>query len=292
MVFKSIDFINMKDKGKDKAQPKSFTLLHTSECLKLDKTKVNFCKYPIFASSHKQLPILAELLDYFGDSQRRQFHLLKLAVKVHPFPNSHLYNLDKIFSVKAVENGEELQEMEVPMREGEPMTIFVRVNIPELEVSTDISGTLQLQVDDLSPLVLPIMSRGEVPQVICLKELEDKRSGTKIIKIPSKGTMKIPFKNLSNINFSFEVKIVGRDADKPDADGVRINVQNQLPPEDKSKNKDPSLRVDANSAFCVHLDLEMLRKDNPIRVARRILVLQVQGTRLLFPFPLEIIITN
>lgn len=36
----------------------------------------------------------------------------------------------------------------------------------------------------------------------------------------------------------------------------------------------------------------MLRKDNPIRVARRILVLQVQGTKLLFPFPLEIIITN
>lgn len=67
--------------------------------------------------------------------------------------------------------------------------------------------------------------------------------------------MKIPFKNLSNINFSFEVKIVGRDVDKPDSDGVRINVQNQLPPEDKAKGKDPSLRVDANSAFCVHLDL-------------------------------------
>lgn len=79
-------------------------------------------------------------------------------------------------------------------------------------------------------MVLPILSRGEVPQIVCLKELEDKRSGTKIIKIPSKGTMKIPFKNLSNINFSFEVKIVGRDAEKPDSDGVRINVQNQLPP--------------------------------------------------------------
>ena len=58
-------------------------------------------------------------------------------------------------------------------------------------------------MDELSPLVLPIQSRGEVPQIICLKELEDKRSGTKIIKIPSKGTMKIPFKNNSNINFSF-----------------------------------------------------------------------------------------
>ena len=172
------------------------------------------------------------------------------------------------------------------------MTIFVRANIPELQISTDISGTLQLQVDELSPLVLPIQSRGEVPQIICLKELEDKRSGTKIIKIPSKGTMKIPFKNNSNINFSFQVKIVGKEIDKPDADGVRVNVLLNQPPEEKSKGKDPSLRVDANSTFCVHLDLQMLKKDNPIRIARRILVLQVQGTRLLFPFPLEIIITG
>ena len=130
------------------------------------------------------------------------------------------------------------------MKDGEPMNIFVKVLIPELEISTDISGTLTLQVDDLSPLVLPIQSRGEVPQIICLKELEDKKTGTKIIKIPSKGTMKIPFKNSSNINFSFEIKIVGRDFDKPDTDGVRINVlPQQILPEDKGKPKDTSLRV-------------------------------------------------
>ena len=104
--------------------------------------------------------------------------------------------------------------------------------------------------------------------------------------------MKIPFKNCSNINFSFEVKVIGREIDKPDADGVRINVLPNQPPEEKNKGKDPSLRVDANSTFCIHIDLEMLKKDNPIRIARRILVLQVQGTRLLFPFPLEIIITG
>lgn len=72
----------MKDKSKDKTQPKAFTLLHTSECLKLDKNKVNFCKYPIFASSQKQLVIVAELLDYFGEAQRKEFHMLKLAVRV------------------------------------------------------------------------------------------------------------------------------------------------------------------------------------------------------------------
>lgn len=56
----------MKDKSKDKGVAKSFVLLNTAECLKLDKNKVNFCKYPIFASSFKQLTIVAELMDYFG----------------------------------------------------------------------------------------------------------------------------------------------------------------------------------------------------------------------------------
>ncbi len=131
------------------------------------------------------------------------------------------------------------------------------------------------------------MSKGEVPQIVCLKQLEDRQSGARIIKIPSKGIMKIPFKNCSNINFSFEIKIIGRDPEKPDADGVRINVfPNQPLPEDKGKPRDLILRVDANSAFCVQLELENFRKDNPIRVARRILALQVQGTKLLFPFPL------
>jgi hypothetical protein len=62
----------MKDKSKDKVPGKNcFTLLQTSECLKVDKAKINFCKYPIFASSFKQLTLVAELMDYFGEQQRR-----------------------------------------------------------------------------------------------------------------------------------------------------------------------------------------------------------------------------
>ena len=34
-----------------------------------------------------------------------------------------------------------------------------------------------------------------------------------------------------------------------------MNVLLNQPPEEKGKGKDPSLRVDANSPFCVHLDL-------------------------------------
>lgn len=109
-----------------------------------------------------------------------------------------------------METAEDLQELEIPIKQGEPVTLLVKATIPELEVTTDIGGVLTLQVDELNPLTLPIQARGEVPQIICLKELEDKRSGTKIIKIPSKGTMKIPFKNLSNINFSFEVRVISK----------------------------------------------------------------------------------
>jgi hypothetical protein len=54
------------------------------------------------------------------------------------------------------------------------MTIFIRANIPELEVSTDINGVLELQVDELAPLIVPIQSKGEVPQIVCLKELENR----------------------------------------------------------------------------------------------------------------------
>lgn len=89
------------------------------------------------------------------------------------------------------------------MKADESLQIYVRTNIPELESSMDINGTLSLQLDDFTPLVLPIISRGEVPQIVCLKEMESVRTGAKIIKIPSKGIMKIPFKNCSNINFFF-----------------------------------------------------------------------------------------
>lgn len=54
------------------------------------------------------------------------------------------------------------------------------------------------------------------------------KTGCKIIKIPSKNIMKIPFKNSSNINFFFELKLLGKDKQNPDSDGVRLKiVQNQ-----------------------------------------------------------------
>ena len=70
-----------------------------------------------------------------------------MKIKIQPFDGCEKYNLEKIFTIKAVENGEEVQAMDIPIKDAEPMTLFVKAHVPELEVSTDISATLEIQVD-------------------------------------------------------------------------------------------------------------------------------------------------
>lgn len=129
--------------------------------------------------------------------------------------------------------------------------------MPELQVSTDINGTLTLQVDDFAPLILPINSRGQVPSIVCLKEMVHQKTGFKIIKIPSKGNMNIPFKNCSNINFFFEIKLLSRDEANPDSDGVRLRVTTNNPSNQPKiqdlKKQNLIIKVDANSTFFVAL---------------------------------------
>ena len=50
--------------------------------------------------------------------------------------------------------------------------------------------------------------------------------------------MKIPFKNCSNINFFFEIKLISN-FENPDSDGVKLRVQSLPPPPkfDEEKNK-------------------------------------------------------
>ena len=73
-------------------------------------------------------------------------------------------------------------------------------------------------------------------------------------------------------------------------------IPNQPAPkydDSKEKGKDHLIiKVDANSTFCITLEFELLKKDGSIRVARRLLLLQVQGTKLFFPFPVEVIISE
>ncbi len=69
----------------------------------------------------------------------------------------------------------------------------------------------------------------------------NEKTGRKVVKIPSKSIMKIPFKNSSNINFFFELKLLGKDQENPDSDGAKLKiVPNQPGPklvENKEKGK-------------------------------------------------------
>lgn len=83
----------------------SFVVIATSDCLKADKNKINFCKYPIFGSSSKQITLLTQLMDYFIDYQRKDFHMLKLKTVTHPVPGFDQTTNPDVFTVKAVETG-------------------------------------------------------------------------------------------------------------------------------------------------------------------------------------------
>ncbi len=75
----------------------------------------------------------------------------------------------------------------------------------------DINGTLRIQVDNMKPYTIVINSRCEIPHIVCLKNLLDVSAGYEIIKIPVKKHVPlIPFKNCSNINFPFDVKLLSK----------------------------------------------------------------------------------
>jgi hypothetical protein len=81
--------------------------------------------------------------------------------------------------------------------------------MPHLEESININGNLKIQIDNMKPYIIPITSRCEIPHIICLKDLINTKTGEGIIKIPiKKNVPSIPFRNCSNINFPFEIKLL------------------------------------------------------------------------------------
>lgn len=121
--------INGKEKAKEQKIQNSkhaFVISATRECLQVDKNRINFSKYPIFACSHKFMAINVELLDFFTEAQRKEFHLLSIKVE------TNVKEYGDVFTFKLVEGGEEVTQMEVPIKENEPLPIIIKANIPEL----------------------------------------------------------------------------------------------------------------------------------------------------------------
>lgn len=79
-------------------------MISTSDCLKVDKNKINFCKYPIFGSSSKQIVLIVDLYDYFIDYQKKDFHMLKLKTTTSEILHGLNANVKQkdVFTVKVV----------------------------------------------------------------------------------------------------------------------------------------------------------------------------------------------
>jgi len=148
--------------------------------------------------------------------------------------------------------------------------------MPELEESMNINGTLRIQVDTMKPYTLVVNSRCEIPHIVCLKNLQDVITGYEIIKIPvKKNVPSVQFKNCSNINFPFEVKLLSKeDFSKRAYDLVAPRV----------------IDVTANQPFFLYMQLKVnpaVKNKPKIDLIRKILVLQVQGSKLFFSYLLE-----
>ncbi len=80
------------------------------------------------------------------------------------------------------------------------------VKVPPVKESYKITGILEIQLESIKPMCLPIYVNCEIPEITCLKKLFKDEEKTWMIKIPAKKNQirmpPIPFKNLSNYNFT------------------------------------------------------------------------------------------
>lgn len=144
-----------------------------------------------------------------------------------------------------------------------------------------VEGVLEVQLESLQPVLLPIRAKCEIPQIICVKDLYKPAEDTPVIKIPAKKNNTrmppIPFKNTSGYSLQFEVEAISKDSfkDKP-YDIVTQNFVN----------------AQANSQFFVNLQLRenMGFKGTPPAkdYIRKILLLKIKGSTLYYNFPIEV----
>jgi len=55
-------------------------------------------------------------MDYFNETQKKDFHLL--TIKTHPNTIAQNISVEKLFTIKVLENGEDLTELEIPIKIG------------------------------------------------------------------------------------------------------------------------------------------------------------------------------
>lgn len=140
----------------------------SKDALKLNKHHINFLKYPLFAGSSKETAMTLSVED--GPASQ-DYRIIKISA------DSDKKYKSEVFSVKSPQMTEFMKDLEYPLKTMEDLTIKIRVNMPELDESQDIGGTLRIQVDNMKPYTLVISSRCEIPHIVCLKNLMDVSTG-------------------------------------------------------------------------------------------------------------------
>jgi hypothetical protein len=196
--------------------------------------------------------------------------------------NQEFNDLDEyVFSVRSNERFEYFEEVRFKIRKRERAQIKVAVKIPPVRENYVIEGFLEVQLESLTPVSLPIYAKCEVPQILCIKDLFKSDEDTPVIKIPAKKNQirmpPIPFKNLSNFNFTLEVEAISNESfsGRP----YDIITQNFV-------------NCQANTQFFVNLQLKenmsykgtMPAKD----FIRKILVLKIKGSSIYYNYPIEV----
>lgn len=124
--------------------------------------------------------------------------------------NNEFDALDEyVFSVRSNDRFEYFEEVRFKIRKKQRAQVKVAVKIPPVKESYSLSGILEVQLESLQPVCLPITAKCQVPQIICIKDLYKAEEDCSMIKIPAKKNQirmpPIPFKNLSPYNITLEV---------------------------------------------------------------------------------------
>ena len=86
--------------------------------------------------------------------------------------NSEFDSLDEyVFSVRSNERFEYFEEVRFRIRKKERALVKVAVKIPPVRDNYEIDGILEIQLESLQPVCLPINAKCELPQIVCLKDL-------------------------------------------------------------------------------------------------------------------------
>lgn len=128
-------------------------------------------------------------------------------------------------------------------------------------------------------MCLPIYVNCEIPEITCLKKLFKDEQNTWMIKIPAKKNQirmpPIPFKNLSNYNFTMEVEAITNENFSKRA--YDIIVQNFV-------------NCQANGQFFVNLQLKQnMNYQGPMPTKdtiRKVLILKIKNSSVYFNFPM------